>query len=144
MLNYIISNNTINKLLQFEAYDPSGAYTVSELFSDLKKGIWSELQTHQSIDIYRRNLQKIYAQKLIDFIQPADKTASPSSPSPRMQISTDADANPFNDGLSIVKGQIKDLIAEIRRALPSIKDSNSRLHLEDVMDRLKVALDPKS
>jgi hypothetical protein len=144
VLNYIISNNTINKLLQFEAYNPSGAYTVSELFSDLKKGIWSELQTHQSIDIYRRNLQKIYAQKLIDFIQPADKTASPSSPSPRMQISTDADANPFNDGLSIVKGQIKDLIAEIRRALPFIKDSNSRLHLEDVMDRLKVALDPKS
>ena len=144
VLNYIISNNTINKLLQFEAYDPSGAYTVSELFSDLKKGIWSELQTHQPIDIYRRNLQKIYAQKLIDFIQPADKTASPSSPLPRMQISPDADANPFNDGLSIVKGQIKDLIAEIRRALPSIKDSNSRLHLEDVMDRLKVALDPKS
>lgn len=144
VLNYIISNNTINKLLQFEAYDPSGAYTVSELFSDLKKGIWSELQTHQPIDIYRRNLQKIYAQKLIDFIQPADKTASPSSSPPRMQMSPDADANPFNDGLSIVKGQIKDLIAEIRKALPSIKDSNSRLHLEDVMDRLKVALDHKN
>ena len=144
VLGRIISENTIGKLLEFEALDPSSAYKVSELFSDLKKGIWSELKTHQPIDIYRRNLQKIYVEKLIDFIRPDDKkgvVTTSAMPRPTSTIIMD---NSLNDGISIVKGQARKLVAEIGKELPLIDDTNSKLHLQDVMERLKVALDPKS
>ena len=144
VLGRIISENTIGKLLEFEALDPSSAYKVSELFSDLKKGIWSELKTHQPIDIYRRNLQKIYVEKLIDFIRPDDKkgvVTTSAMPRPTSTIIMD---NRLNDGISIVKGQARKLVAEIGKEFPLIDDTNSKLHLQDVMERLKVALDPKS
>jgi len=134
VLDKIMSNNTINKLLEFEAVNSAKAYTVTRLFADLQKGIWSELNTHKPIDIYRRNLQKIYAQKLIDLVKPVVKGDG----------SPHAAANELNDGLSIVKGQVKSLVAEIKKALPSVKDDNSRLHLQDEMERLQNALDPKS
>ena len=143
VLSRIISYNTINKLLQFEAADPAKAYTATDLFTDLKKGIWSELNTHKTIDIYRRSLQKIYAQKLIDLITPPDKTAAAPSFRGGGNAGPVTD-NDLTDGKSIVKGQIKSLIAEIRTALPSISDANSKLHLQDVMERLKLSLDPKN
>ena len=142
MLSRIINNNTINKLLQFEASDASAAYTVTELFSDLKKGIWTELNTHKPIDMYRRNLQKIYGQKLIDLVKPVDKS-TPVVMTGRGSSSMAASPVNLNDGLSIIKGQVKNLIAEIRIALPLINDANSKLHLQDVMERLKDGLDPK-
>jgi hypothetical protein len=143
-LGRIISENTFNKLLEFEAFDPQNAYKVSELFSDLKKGIWSELKTHQPIDIYRRNLQKIYVEKLIDYIQPEEKKATVSFGSRSSMPAKPKLDSDLNDGLSIVKGQARSLISEIQQALPSITDNESRLHLLDVVDRLKTALDPKS
>jgi hypothetical protein len=50
----------------------------------------------------------------------------------------------LNDGVSVVKGQARSLVAEIQRTLPGVTDANSTLHLQDVMERLKLALDPKS
>ena len=143
ILGRIISDRTINKLLEFEAFDPTAAYKVSDLFSDLKKGIWSELKTHQPIDIYRRNLQKIYVQKIIDFIKPDDKKVTVTVPSRGPVVRPGMDSN-LNDGVSIVKGQARSLVAEIQRTLPGVTDVNSRLHLQDVMERLKLALDPKN
>lgn len=144
ILGRIISENTFNKLLEFEAFDPQNAYKVSELFSDLKKGIWSELKTHQPVDIYRRNLQKIYVERLIDYIQPEEKKATVSFGSRSSMPAKPKLDSDLNDGLSIVKGQARSLISEIQQALPSITDNESRLHLLDVVDRLKTALDPKS
>ena len=130
VLNRLLSGSTIDKLIQFEAYDASKAYTATEMLNDLKKGIWSELRTSQSVDIYRRNLQKLYAEKLMALIKPA----APSVP-----------VNPFvppaglsktSDALSIVKGHVKSLAAEIKRVLPLVKDTQTKLHLQDVYDRL--------
>ena len=141
VLSRIMSDNTINKLLEFEVYDAKNAYTPNELFADLKKGIWSELRTHQTIDIYRRNLQKIYAERLIDLLQPNPKSAA--TPSFGGNRSSGSSTNyMITDNLSIVKGQAKSLVADIKAALPLTKDLNSKLHLQDVMERLNDALKP--
>lgn len=142
VLNRIMSDNTISKLLQFEAFDSKGAYSPNELFNDLKKGIWSELKTNQPIDIYRRNLQKVYAGRLIELLQPADKTSSTVSFGGNTIRMSGTNSSLITDNLSIVKGQTKNLIADIKAALPLVKDINSRLHLQDVMERLNDALKP--
>jgi hypothetical protein len=143
VLGRIINNNTISKLLRMEAYDPATAYTATEMLNDLKRGIWSELATHSSIDIYRRNLQKIYTQKLVDLLNPDPKsTMTASFQRGGMGGNVNTDAN-LTDNLSIIKGQAKSLIAEIKTALPLMKDNISKLHLQDVMERLQDALKPQ-
>ena len=105
------------------------------MLNDLKKGIWKELSSRQSIDLYKRNLQKVYVERLVAQIKPAGKPSTPNSFMPA------AGLNKTNDAISIVKGQAKALAAEIKRVLPSVSDTRTRLHLQDVYDRLVDAID---
>ncbi len=133
VLTRLFGANTIKKLLQFEAFEGAKAYTATEMLNDLKKGIWSELPAHQPIDMYRRNLQKVYTEKLIGSIQPAATGVSLPGRGP---------IDPATDGSSLIKGQMRSLLNEINTVLPAIKDTDTRFHLQDISERLKHALDP--
>lgn len=129
----LISESTFNKLLQFEAAEGNNAYTVSEMMTDLRKGIWKELYSRQPVDMYRRNQQQMHAERLIAFIKPA-----PAAPGGRSFGPVISAKN--SDMLSIAKGQTRTLAAEIHAALPAVKDPTTRLHLKDVLERLEDAL----
>lgn len=136
-LSRLLNGRTLNNLVQFEMYDASNAYTVPVMLNDLKNGIWSELRTNKAIDIYRRNLQKAYAEALISLAKPPK---APSGPIPMGAAATQSIQD--NDAISNVKGHMRALIAEIKSALPQVRDTQSRLHLQDVMERLQNGLDP--
>lgn len=139
-LNRLVSYNTMNKLFRFEAEQPNSAYTAVDMMTDLRKGTWSELTTKQPIDIYRRNLQKMYVEAVDNLINPdgGRNTIQFSFGTPVPQI------NPkTTDAISIAKAQLRSLASEIRAALPLYKDANSRAHLQDVLDRINQALRPK-
>ena len=138
ILSSLISNRTFENLLQYEALEQTKAYTVTELLSDLKKGIWAELPGGKLIDMYRRNLQKAYVETLITYLdnEPA-KGATGRASDPKKVNST-------NDGTSVIKGHMRDLITSIKAALPAVRDSRTRLHLQDVSERLTTALDPRA
>jgi hypothetical protein len=136
VLAKMISPATIDKLINFEMYEPSKAYTAAEMLNDLKKGIWTELATGGPIDVYRRNLQKLYVEKLTSLLNPAPASSSSNQQAP-------AELSKLNDAPSIVKGHIRMLIAEIQKALPAVKDNSTRWHLQDTRDRLTESLDPK-
>jgi hypothetical protein len=138
-LNRLISNSTLNKLFRSEVEQPGSAYTATEMLTDLRKGIWSELATRQPIDIYRRNLQKAYVESLDHLINP--------EPTSGLQISFGGTITPSmnprtTDAISIAKAQLRTLASEIRAALPSYNDANSRAHLQDVLDRITQSLNP--
>ncbi len=130
VLSRLIGSNTISKLLQSESFDAAKAYTATEMLNDLKKGIWSELVTHTPTDIYRRNLQKNYVEKLVALVNPP------------VTASGGAGLSKTNDALSIVKNHAGNLAFEIRKALPMINHTATKIHLTDLLDRLKRALDP--
>ncbi|MFD2872001.1 zinc-dependent metalloprotease [Mucilaginibacter ximonensis] len=114
------------------------AYTVVELLSDLKEGIWSELVTGQAIDPYRRNIQKKYIDALSLLIK--------ERPSGGISASSPTLINQFNiwdtDVPSIVRNELKMLQGEISRATVKQKDQLSRYHLRDVLVRIKNVLGP--
>lgn len=141
VLNRLLGNNTFNKLFRFEA-ESSNAYTANEMVSDLRKGIWSELPSHNIIDIYRRNLQKSFLEKLIENLSP-DAGSSMVISIGRSFGMLSNDYSKTTDAISIAKAQLRILAAEIRTALPSYKDEESRAHLQDVLDRINEALNPK-
>lgn len=140
VLNRIISDNTLNKLFRFEAEQPSNAYTATAMMTDLRKGIWSELATKQPIDIYRRDLQKLYIEAIEKLINPPPATV--------IQISFGGaplrpTINPkTTDAISVAKAQLRSLSGEIKAALPLYKNAESRAHLQDVLDRINEALNP--
>src|SRR6202012_3238220 len=70
VLTRIVSVHTLNKLLAGEAADGAAAYKVTDLFSELNNDIFTELKTNQAIEVYRRNLQKLYVDKLIEIVAP--------------------------------------------------------------------------
>src|SRR6185436_4441580 len=135
VLNRLFSTTTMNKLIQFEAEEGDKAYSVTEMFSDVKKGIWSELTTKKKIDVYRRNLQKSYINILSSIIAPP-RTSETSivinfGGTSRPQLSVDK-----SDIKSIVRAHLASLRSEIRTAIPTIPDEMSRYHLQDLVTRI--------
>ncbi|MBE7174272.1 MAG: zinc-dependent metalloprotease [Williamsia sp.] len=143
-LTRLLSNNTFEKLLRFEAEEAGNAYTASEMVTDLKKGIWSELAARQPIDIYRRNLQKSFVEKLINIITPSSTFAlSLATTTPQGRgFGASTVYSRTSDVISIAKMQLRSLAAEIRTALPSYTDAASRAHLQDELERINEALNP--
>jgi hypothetical protein len=140
VLKKLMSQKMFGALLHNEMdYATKDPYTVREFLGDMKTGIWSELKTHAPIDLYRRNLQKAYVERLIQMVHPDGK-----------ELSSDffefvyTGLNVRTDVPSLVKGHIRELVAAIKTALPGYKDPLMRMHLEDVRDRLVKAVDKKS
>ncbi len=122
----------------------SSVYGVDDLLTDAKKGVWSELPTGATIDIYRRNLQKQYIQALILLIN--DEAPPPPPPAqaalPRGLVLFTGDIR-FTDIPSIARAQLVALRSEIAAAILKETDKVSKYHLQDVQERIKQALNPK-
>lgn len=142
ILNRIMSTRTLTKLVEAEAAAGKKAYGILEYMGDVKAGVWSELVTKKPIDVYRRNLQKTYVNTLINILNPpAVSTASfgggfgPAAPS---LVSAEK-----SDVRTVVKSHLQRLKAEANTAAGLYTDTMSKIHLQDISDRISKALDPK-
>ncbi|WP_029902991.1 zinc-dependent metalloprotease [Prevotella sp. 10(H)] len=125
-IDRLISKHTIDKMLRDEAFNGNSAYTALNMFSDLKKSIWSELTNGKQIDIYRRNLQKNYVNALINIIDPKNNN-------PQMGARA-------SDATGIARTQLMDLRQSIRSAANSASGLK-RSHLQDLLAQIEIALD---
>jgi ribosomal protein S18 acetylase RimI-like enzyme len=121
-------------------YGP-GAYSVDDLLTDAKKGVWSELATGAPIDIYRRNLQKVYIESLVGLLNPAPPMAPPAG-LPRGLIIFTGDLK-TTDVPSEARAQLVELKNEIAGAIIKETDKVSKYHLQDVEERIREALNPR-
>ena len=137
ILNRLFSNNTLNKLIQTETNVGNNAYKITDLFSDMKKGIWSELSSNKPIDIYRRNLQKSYINVLDNLLNPPPPPSIPGFTFPSSGSSK-------SDVSSVVRAHLVSLKKEVTAAAATIADPMSKYHLMDISKRIDKALDPKN
>jgi hypothetical protein len=117
----------------------ANAYGVDELFSDLKKGIWSELPARKKIDGYRRNLQKSYVERMTTLLGGGGSSLTISISG---AISSGPDPKK-TDVTSIVRAHLSSLRAEALAAAAGSTDNMTKYHLQDVAERIKRALDPQ-
>jgi len=140
-INRLFSTNTLGKLIQAETAIGNNAYKITDLFSDLKKGIWSELGSKKPIDVYRRNLQKSYINILNNLLYP------PQTSSVTISFGGGG-AAPFNmdksDIKSVVIAHLVSLKNEVNAAAAGNPDVMSKYHLQDISKRITNALDPKN
>ncbi|MCK0131872.1 zinc-dependent metalloprotease [Flavobacteriaceae bacterium F08102] len=121
-LRGVLNVDRMKRMIDNEAMNGSSAYTVSSMLSDLRKGIWSELRTGRSIDIYRRNLQRAYLDNMKSLAE--DTKASQS------------------DVSALVRAELETLKRSVRAAVGS-SSGIRRAHLQDALERIENILDPK-
>jgi len=142
-LSRLLSNTTLSKLVAAEATDGASAYKITDFFTDMNSAVFGELKSNTATDVYRRNLQKAYVEKLIAIVKPAP---APSAINAilvgRGGVSSGLSASQ-SDVLSVVKGQLRDLDGTLKGAANSQADSLTKYHLLDLADRIESALSNK-
>ena len=138
-LSRLMSANTLSKLIDAETAVGADAYKITDLLSDLKKGIWLELNSQQPISVYRRNLQKSYVAILNNLLNPPTANASRGVVTfGQPMVNTDN-----SDIKSVVRAHLISLKRDVNAAATSNADPMSKYHLQDVSNRITKILDPK-
>ncbi|MEL7249922.1 MAG: zinc-dependent metalloprotease [Bacteroidota bacterium] len=73
VLNRLMTTSRLQRLAESEARASDKVYTLDELFSDLTRGIFIEVKGKLVPDAYRRNLQRVYLDRLIELMHSEDK-----------------------------------------------------------------------
>lgn len=125
-LTALISNRVLGNLVQAEAALGKGeAYTVSDLFNDLNRSIWRELSTGAAPDLYRRNLQTIYVDRLLSLVPKPGAAASGTT----------------GEAAARVVYELRTLQGRLQRA--SSSDTAVRAHYQYLAKKIGDTLDPK-
>jgi len=142
VLSRLLSTNTFAKLIQAEAADGTAAYSMSDMLNDLKNGIWSELYSKKPIDVYRRNLQKSFVERIGNIINPPAAQGGGSFGGITISFGPSIDPKK-SDMISVLKGTLRQLRTDINAAIPATSDRMTKYHLQDVSERIARILDPK-
>lgn len=142
-LNSLLSSARLFRMAVCSGRFAAGTYGADELLADLKKGVWGELATGSSIEIFRRNLQKTYIDALVSLINPSAAAPAPPPGLPKGFAALFGGNIRNTDIPSIARAQLMDLRTEITAAIPRTTDKLSRYHLQDLLERIKQALNPK-
>ena len=135
-LTSLLAGDRMLRLLETSSVDKAN-YSVDELMIDLGNGIFSELKTGAPIDIYRRNLQKLFVNKLAALLKP--ETVSIRAGGTTRRVNLDETDLP-----SVARGQLNSLRNAMRLALVKTTDRLSKFHLQDLVSRIDKAFNPKS
>jgi Met-zincin/Domain of unknown function (DUF5117)/Domain of unknown function (DUF5118) len=124
ILNSLLSNTRFDRLVEQEALDGAASYKPAEFMSDVRRGIWSELDAGPvRIDVYRRNLQNSYIDLLSNKLNVRPAVT--------------------DDYRALIKAELRDLSTAIAAAMPRASDRQTRAHLADARDQIAKALDPR-
>ncbi|MFO7767930.1 MAG: zinc-dependent metalloprotease [bacterium] len=113
----------VGRLIEQEALLGNDAYRLEEMLADIRGGVWSELLSRPvRIDTYRRNLQRAYLDLVDGRLNGEDAEASDLRP--------------------LLRGELRQLDTDLERAAGRAADRITRLHIEDVRDRIAEILEP--
>jgi len=76
-LNRILDFGRMARLIENEAINGKNAYSLTSMMTDLRKGIFKEVYQNEKIDVFRRNLQFAYLDR-ISFLMTNEQGSTPS------------------------------------------------------------------
>jgi hypothetical protein len=125
VLSNLLQAARLDRMVEQAALDGPVAYAPIQFLGDLRAGVWSELAKPAApITIYRRNLHRSY-------LDTVDTRLNGQTP-------------PSDEVRALLRGELRALDADIRKALPLVTDEVSRRHLLDARDQIAQTLDPRA
>jgi hypothetical protein len=134
-LNNLLDFGRMARMIENEAINGPEAYTLLEMMSDLKRGIWREIYTNQKIDVYRRNLQLAYLDR-INYVMTEEQKPVPSFF--RSRVTTVKVSQ--SDIRTIAVSQLLELRKEIKKSMKKNSDKMSKMHLENAAAKINKIL----
>lgn len=131
-LNNVLDLTRMMRMIDNETLNGSDAYSVISMMTDLRDGIWSELNRGRSIDAYRRNLQRAHIERLATLMESKDVRGRRGTVTIKE-----------SDILPIVRGELNRIKRLAQNARGSAPNTISRYHLQDIVERINAILDPK-
>lgn len=138
ILSKVLDPGRLGRLIEAEEIDQS-SYGITDLFNDLRQGIWHELTNGLTADIYRRNLQRVYIAQLGSLMQ-EDQKGVPG----RMQAFygfTSVDVE-NSDIRPVVRAELSRLQRDLRRVQGRTPDTLTKYHYQDLIERIEKILNP--
>lgn len=140
-LNNLLSNDRLSRLEVCVArYGNEKALSALDVLSDVQSALFAELTTKKAIDQYRRFLQKAYVTRLSNMIEAPQPSASEIAPGIRISFGVDVNKT---DLPAIARAQLTQLRAQVNAAIVGTTDKMSRIHLQDLAEKIRKALEGK-
>lgn len=142
LLSILLNNDRLSRLVTHAALSsPNSRYTVAELFTDLRQGVWSELSGNRvKTDLYRRNLQRAYLETMDTKLNPPPFTPPPGLP-PGITITPPTPLT--GEARALIRLELQELDRTLVGAVGRSGDRETRAHLEDSRARIKKILEPE-
>ena len=138
-LNNILDSGRMARMIENQTMNGAKAYSLVAMFSDLRRGVWSELYNGKTIDTYRRNLQRAHINRL-DYLLNMAKNQRGANSGYFKQSTVNIGQS---DIKAMVRGELNRLKRQIRTATSNAANTTSKYHLQDAIARIDMALDPK-
>ena len=133
-LNSILDFGKMARLIENEAINGKAAYTLIDMMSELKNGIWKELYNNKEIDVYRRNLQLAYLDR-ISYIMNEEQGSIPTWARGRVTSVKVSQS----DIRTIAVGQLLELKKDIKK-YKNKSDKMTEMHLDMAMNKINKIL----
>ena len=143
VLTSLLRNDRLMRMSEYaQELGADKGYTPLELLADVRAGLFGELATGRTIDVYRRALQRAYVDMLDQKINPPppNPNAARFGPGGPQRPSLDP---ALSDIYASVRAELKALDAQIAAALPRTSSGLTRAHLDDLRHRISDALEGK-
>ena len=131
ILNMLLDEERMARMIETEALSDGNTFTLLEFLDELRSIVWSELKSGEEIDVYRRNLQRAYIERM-EWLMTGEPEGSQET---QVKISQ-------SDIRAAVRGELETLKKELRGATGKSGDRLTRLHLQDALERIERILDP--
>ena len=125
-LNNLLDFGRMARMIENEAFNGINAYALQEMMVDLKNGLWKELKSNKQIDVYRRNLQRTYINRLkyiMNNEQPNRSGSFWSSYTTTVKVDV-------SDIRSVTMGVLMDLRKDLKKAVKKYSDKVVKNHLD--------------
>ena len=117
-LNKLLSHEILERLIDHETIDVNN-YSALELLQDVRKGLWIEANATKNVDIYRRNLQRAYIERMAFLMTES------------------------SDIRALARGELSVLKKSIISASYRSTNTTTKYHYKDCLERINTILDPK-
>lgn len=122
-LNSLFDGDRLKRMIENEALNEGEAYSIAEMYADVRQSVFSEVTSGAKIDPFRRNLQRAFIDKMAEWMK------------------NDEDEYDQTDIKAVTRATLVKLQQDIRNNLSKQKDQMSKDHLNDILARINEALD---
>jgi hypothetical protein len=139
-LNNVLDFGRFARMMENEELNDD-AYTIVEMMESLRTGLFSELRRGKDISRIRRNLQRAYIARMHELMT----EEQPSIPARfRSYVNRSNIDVETSDIRPLVRAELTILQSDMRKAINRTRDTMTRYHLQDAVERIEKIINPEA